>query len=139
MYCDSCLHVSGSCEYLRFLCGNCSVCLYKRKEEVEKFNTAETLAYTVESTLNDAGDKVDEGTKKEVKEKVKELRDAVTAKDLAKVESLTEELTKKIQEIGAKMYQEQPGEQQASQGEQQQAQGDKQDNEQTVDADFKEQ
>ncbi len=111
----------------------------KRKEEVEKFNTAETLAYTVESTLNDAGDKVDEGTKKEVKEKVKELRDAVTAKDLAKVESLTEELTKKIQEIGAKMYQEQPGEQQASQGEQQQAQGDKQDNEQTVDADFKEQ
>ncbi len=111
----------------------------KRKEEVEKFNTAETLAYTVESTLNDAGDKVDEGTKKEVKEKVKELRDAVTAKDLAKVESLTEELTKKIQEIGAKMYQEQPGEQQAPQGEQQQAQGDKQDNEQTVDADFKEQ
>ena len=111
----------------------------KRKEEVEKFNTAETLAYTVESTLNDAGDKVDEGTKKEVKEKVKELRDAVTAKDLAKVESLTEELTKKIQEIGAKMYQEQPREQQASQGEQQQAQGDKQDNEQTVDADFKEQ
>ncbi|MCL5955100.1 MAG: molecular chaperone DnaK [Candidatus Thermoplasmatota archaeon] len=111
----------------------------KRKEEVEKFNTAETLAYTVESTLNDAGDKVDEGTKKEVKEKVKELRDAVTAKDLAKVESLTEELTKKIQEIGAKMYQEQPGEQQASQGEQQHAQGDKQDNEQTVDADFKEQ
>ena len=111
----------------------------KRKEEVEKFNTAETLAYTVESTLNDAGDKVDEGTKKEVKEKVKELRDAVTAKDLTKVESLTEELTKKIQEIGAKMYQEQPREQQASQGEQQQAQGDKQDNEQTVDADFKEQ
>ncbi len=111
----------------------------KRKEEVEKFNTAETLAYTVESTLNDAGDKVDEVTKKEVKEKVKELRDAVTAKDLTKVESLTEELTKKIQEIGAKMYQEQPGEQQASQGEQQQAQGDKQDNEQTVDADFKEQ
>ncbi len=111
----------------------------KRKEEVEKFNTAETLAYTVESTLNDAGDKVDEGTKKEVKEKVKELRDAVTAKDLTKVESLTEELTKKIQEIGAKMYQEQPREQQAPQGEQQQAQGDKQDNEQTVDADFKEQ
>ncbi len=110
----------------------------KKKEEVEKFNAAETLAYTVESTLNDAGDKVDEGTKKEVKEKVKELREAVTAKDLAKVEALTEELSKKIQEIGAKMYQGQPGEQQTSQGEQQQAQGEKQDNEQTVDADFKE-
>ncbi len=110
----------------------------KKKEEVEKFNAAETLAYTVESTLNDAGDKVDEGTKKEVKDKVKELKEAVTAKDLAKVEALTEELSKKIQEIGAKMYQGQPGEQQTSQGEQQQAQGDKQDNEQTVDADFKE-
>ena len=110
----------------------------KKKEEVEKFNAAETLAYTVESTLNDAGDKVDEGTKKEVKDKVKELKEAVTAKDLAKVDALTEELSKKIQEIGAKMYQGQPGEQQTSQGEQQQAQGDKQDNEQTVDADFKE-
>ena len=110
----------------------------KKKEEVEKFNAAETLAYTVESTLNDAGDKVDEATKKEVKEKVKELREAVTAKDLGKVEPLTEELSKKIQEIGAKMYQGQPGEQQSSQGEQQQSQSDKQDNEQTVDADFKE-
>ncbi len=110
----------------------------KKKEEVEKLNSAETLAYTVESTLNDAGDKVDENTKKEVKDKVKELREAVSAKDLAKVESLTEELTKKIQEIGAKMYQGQPGEQQETQGQQQSEQGTQQGNEQTVDADFKE-
>lgn len=110
----------------------------KKKEEVEKLNSAETLAYTVESTINDAGDKIDENTKKEMKEKVKELKDAVTAKDLPKVESLTEELTKKIQEIGSKMYQGQPEEQQATQGQQQEAQGNQQDNEQTVDADFKE-
>ncbi len=111
----------------------------QKKEEIEKLNAAETLAYTVESTLNDAGDKIDENTKKEIKDKVKELRDAVSAKDMAKVESLSDELTKKIQEIGAKMYQAQPGEQQEAQGQQQESQGSSQQgNEQTVDADYKE-
>ncbi len=111
----------------------------QKKEEIEKLNAAETLAYTVESTLNDAGDKIDETTKNEVKDKVKELREAVSSKDMAKVESLSDELTKKIQEIGSKMYQEQPGEQQETQGQQQESQGnDQQGNEQTVDADFKE-
>ncbi|MCW6168525.1 MAG: molecular chaperone DnaK [Thermoplasmatales archaeon] len=80
----------------------------KKKEEIEKLNTAETLAYTVEKTVNDAGDKIDEGTKKDVLEKVKEMRSAISEKDLQKVDTLSQELSKKIQEIGAKMYQ-QPG------------------------------
>ncbi len=111
----------------------------KKKEEVEKLNTAENLAYTVESTLNDAGDKIDEAAKKEIQGKVKELRDAISAKELEKVDSLTEELSKKIQEVGAKMYQ-QTGAEGQEQGSQQQEQpgqtGDS--NEETVDADFKE-
>ena len=80
----------------------------KKKEEIEKLNAAETLAYTVEKTVNDAGDKIDEGTKKDVLEKVKEMRSAISEKDLQKVDTLSQELSKKIQEIGAKMYQ-QPG------------------------------
>ncbi|MCL4420921.1 MAG: molecular chaperone DnaK [Candidatus Thermoplasmatota archaeon] len=80
----------------------------KKKEEIEKLNAAETLAYTVEKTVNDAGDKIDEGTKKDVLEKVKEMRSAISEKDMEKVDTLSQELSKKIQEVGAKMYQ-QPG------------------------------
>lgn len=112
----------------------------KKKEEVEKLNTAENLAYTVESTLNDAKDKIDESTKKEVQEKVKELREAIAAKDLGKVDTLTEELSKKIQEIGSKMYEGQPGAEAQGQdfGQQGQAGQEQSAGEETVDADFKE-
>ncbi len=77
----------------------------KKKEEIEKLNSAETLAYTVEKTVSDAGDKIDESTKKDVLDKVKEIRNAISAKDLQKVDDLSQELSKEIQEIGAKMYQ----------------------------------
>ncbi|MFG1450473.1 MAG: molecular chaperone DnaK [Thermoplasmataceae archaeon] len=77
----------------------------KKKEEIEKLNTAETLAYTVEKTVNDAKDKIDEKTRKDILDEVKQLRDAMTAKDVSKVDTLSESLSKKIQEVGAKMYQ----------------------------------
>lgn len=116
----------------------------KKKEEVEKLNQAENLAYTVESTLNENKDKIDEGKRNEILEKVKEMKEAVSNKEMDKIEALTEELSKKIQEIGAQMYQGQPGaegqqapgpdgEQQA--GQQAQPEGS---SEETVDADFEE-
>ncbi|MEM3676412.1 MAG: Hsp70 family protein, partial [Thermoplasmataceae archaeon] len=76
-----------------------------RKEEVEKINTAESLAYTVEKTINEAGNKIDDTTKKEIQEKVKDLRDAISKKDIKKIDGLMDDLSKKIQEVGARMYQ----------------------------------
>ena len=112
----------------------------QKKEEVEKVNAAETLAYTVEKTINESGDKIDEASKNEVKEQVKELREAIAAKDTNKIEKLTETLSKKIQEVGAKLYQNpgaagpetDTGSQQSDSGQQQDTDG------KTVDADFKE-
>lgn len=112
----------------------------QKKEEVEKANTAETLAYTVEKTINESGDKIDEASKNEVKEQVKELREAIAAKDTKKIESLSETLSKKIQEIGAKLYQN-PGspDPEAATGQQQSGSEQQQDTDgKTVDADFKE-
>ncbi|MCL4335974.1 MAG: molecular chaperone DnaK [Candidatus Thermoplasmatota archaeon] len=112
----------------------------QKKEEVEKANTAETLAYTVEKTINESGDKIDEASKNEVKEQVKELREAIAAKDSKKIESLSETLSKKIQEIGAKLYQN-PGspDPEAATGQQQSGSEQQQDTDgKTVDADFKE-
>ncbi|MCL4438403.1 MAG: molecular chaperone DnaK [Candidatus Thermoplasmatota archaeon] len=77
----------------------------KKKEEIEKLNTAETLAYTVEKTVNDAKDKIDEKTRKDILDEVKQLRDAISAKDVSKVDTISESLSKKIQEVGTKMYQ----------------------------------
>lgn len=108
----------------------------KRKEEVEEINSAETLAYTVEKTVNEAGDKIDADTKTKIQSSVADLKKAIADKDLSKIKELSESLTKEIQEIGSKMYQTQEGETpQEPEGEEtgeQQAEGD----EKVVDAEF---
>ncbi|SMD30265.1 molecular chaperone DnaK [Picrophilus oshimae] len=108
----------------------------KAKEEIETINNAETLAYTAEKTINDAGDKIDESSKESVRSIVKDLRDAISSKDINKIKELSEKLTKEIQEIGTKMYQSQ-----ATQGASQnssQNNNSQNNNGDTVDADFKE-
>ena len=77
----------------------------KKKEMAEAVNSAETLAYTVEKTVNEAGDKVDKDSKDKILEKVKAIREAINAKDLDKIKQLQEELSKEIQDIGSKLYQ----------------------------------
>ena len=77
----------------------------KKKEVAEAVNSAETLAYTVEKTVNEAGDKVDKDSKDKILEKVKAIREAINAKDLDKIKQLQEELSKEIQDIGSKLYQ----------------------------------
>ena len=76
----------------------------QEKENIETLNNAESLAYTAEKTINDAGEKIDSATKDNIKAIVKDLRDAISQKDIPKVKEITEKLTKEIQEVGAKMY-----------------------------------
>lgn len=76
----------------------------KRKELVEVKNTADTLIYTVEKALRDAGDKVSEDVKKSITEKVdavKKVKDAGTKEEIQKA---TEELSREMQKIGEAMY-----------------------------------
>ena len=76
----------------------------KEKENIETLNSGETLAYTAEKTINEAGDRVDNATKENVKGIIKDLREAIANKDVDKTKELTEKLTKEIQEVGSKMY-----------------------------------
>ncbi len=76
----------------------------KEKENIETLNSGETLAYTAEKTINDAGDKIDNATKENIKGIIKDLREAIANKDVDKTKELTEKLTKEIQEVGSKMY-----------------------------------
>ncbi len=113
----------------------------KAKEEIETINNAETLAYTAEKTINDAGDKIDNASKESVRSIIKDLRDSISAKDINKIKELSEKLTKEIQDIGTKMYQASQNNQNASNGNASQntSQNASQNNNgDTVDADFKE-
>ncbi len=77
----------------------------KKMEEIEIINASESIAYLAEKTINEAGDKINEDEKNEIKELVKSLRESITAKDVAKMKEYLETISKKIQEIGARMYQ----------------------------------
>ena len=80
----------------------------KKKEEIEVRNNADTLVYTAEKSLKDAGDKVPADVKTEVEDKIKAVKEAKdgSAEDLkTKADALGESL----QKIGAAMYKDQPG------------------------------
>ncbi len=76
----------------------------KKKEDLEIKNTADTLVYTAEKAMKDAGDKLDENVKKNIEEKIKELKDIKDKNDIAEIKSKTEVLSSEIQKIGAEMY-----------------------------------
>ncbi len=81
----------------------------KKKELVEARNIADSLVYTAEKSLREAGDKVPEDIKKEVEEKVKEAKDAIAEEDLEKIKKATDNLGQSLQKIGPAMTQTPPG------------------------------
>src|SRR5437868_976146 len=77
----------------------------KQRELAESRNIAENAAYQSEKALDEAGDKVDESTKEDVRAAVKEVRDALetgSKEELdSKVEALTSAMTKASEQIYA--------------------------------------
>ncbi len=73
----------------------------EKKEMVEAKNLAETMAYSTEKALAEAGDKLEEDKKKPVEDKVKALRDEIAKEDATKegLETATKELTDAMQAI----------------------------------------
>lgn len=76
----------------------------QKKELIEAKNMADTLIYTSEKTLGDAGDKVDSNLKSDVEEKIKALKEVKDKDNLEEIKTQTESLSKALQEVGAKMY-----------------------------------
>ncbi|MCE5220711.1 MAG: molecular chaperone DnaK [Clostridium sp.] len=95
----------------------------KRQEEIQVRNDADSMIYTSEKTLEELGEKVDKDQKEKIEALVKELRDLIGGDDISAIKSKTEELTKVVQEVGAKIYQEAQQAQQAQQQAGQDAQG----------------
>jgi molecular chaperone DnaK len=80
-----------------------------RKEEVEARNQADSVIYAAEKTLRDLGDKVPGHVKDDVEAKVQAVRDALAGSDVSRIKRTTEELGTAMQQIGASMYEQQPG------------------------------
>ncbi|MGF7117213.1 molecular chaperone DnaK [Methanobacterium oryzae] len=111
-----------------------------RQEEIQIRNDADSMIYTSEKTLEELGDKVDAEQKEKIEALVKELRELVGGDDIAAIKAKTEELTKVVQEVGAKIYQQAQQAQQAQQQAEQGAQGDQgsqqANDDDTIDADY---
>lgn len=81
----------------------------KKKEKIEIKNNADTLVYTTEKLLRDAGDKIKAEDKKTIEEKVEALKKVKDSDDLETIKKASEELSLEAQKIGAAMYQQQAG------------------------------
>lgn len=80
------------------------------KEKIEAKNKADSLIYTAEKSVKDAGDKVPEDLKKEIEDKVKELKEAIEkAAGAAEIDTKAGELSTAIQKLGPLMSQQPEG------------------------------
>jgi molecular chaperone DnaK len=77
----------------------------KKKESIEAKNIADNLIYQSEKTIKDAGDKVTAEAKKEVEDKIAELKNIKDGDNIEEIKKKTEELSQAIQKVGAAMYQ----------------------------------
>ncbi len=77
----------------------------KKAEAVEVKNTAETLIFTTEKAIKDAGDKVSDDKKKPVEEKIEALKKVKDGEDIEAIKKATEELSTEAQKIGQELYQ----------------------------------
>jgi molecular chaperone DnaK len=83
----------------------------EKKEKIEVKNTADSLIFTSEKSLKDAGDKVNADVKKEVEEKISALKAVLDTGTKEEIETKTKDLSDSLQKVGQAMYQQQPGQQ----------------------------
>ena len=77
----------------------------KKKELVEAKNQAESLIFTTEKALKEAGDKISADKKKPVEEKIEALKKVKDGTDVDAIKKANEELTTEAGKIGQELYQ----------------------------------
>ncbi|EKD23078.1 MAG: hypothetical protein ACD_83C00068G0001, partial [uncultured bacterium] len=77
----------------------------KKRELVEARNNADTLIYTSEKTLKDAGDKVAPDDKRAIEDLVLALKNVKDKDEVEEIKKKTDELSQKLSEVGGKLYQ----------------------------------
>jgi molecular chaperone DnaK len=88
----------------------------EKKEKIETRNAADSLVFTAEKSLKDAGDKAKPELKKEVEEKISALKTILDTGTKEDIETKTKDLSDSLQKVGQAMYQQQSGNPSASSG-----------------------
>ena len=114
----------------------------KKKELIEVRNNAETLLYSAEKSLREAGDKIPEDKKTKVEEKMKELKEVLAKDGLEEIKNKTTEFSQVLSEMGEYLYKEQQDKEQQESSEQKPNEQEKQEKQEPEDkpkdADFEE-
>jgi len=76
----------------------------KKREGIEIRNAAETLVYSSEKALKDAGNKVKQETGKEVTEKIEAVKEALKSDNTDKIKETADKLSETIQKVGQELY-----------------------------------
>jgi molecular chaperone DnaK len=85
----------------------------KRKELVEARNNADQLVYSVEKTLKDLGDKVDQSEIDKANAAKDKVKKALEGDNLEEIKAASEELTQVVQQLSVKLYEQAAQQQQA--------------------------
>jgi molecular chaperone DnaK len=122
----------------------------KKKEEIEVINQADTLAYSTEKSLKEFGDKVSQTERADIEAKLNDLKQAIKDKNLQRIKTAMEDLTKASHKLAEEIYKQAAAKQKAGAGPQaggsaqaeepQQPKAEKRanDKEDIIDAEFKE-
>ena len=81
----------------------------KRKEAVDVKNNADNLVFQCEKAMADFGDKVSAEDKNAIQPKIDALKEACKGDDTADIKAKTDELSKAIQDLSTKIYQQAGG------------------------------
>ena len=95
-----------------------------KKDKIEARNAADSLIFTAEKTLRDAGDKVSSDIKKEVEDKVSALSAILETGTKEDLEAKTKDLSDSLQKVGQAMYSQSGSAQGQSSSSQQTTEGD---------------
>jgi molecular chaperone DnaK len=76
----------------------------KRKEMVETRNEADQLVYTVDKTIKDLGDKVEQAEIDKANAAKEALQEVLKGEDIEAIKKATEELSEIVQQLSVKMY-----------------------------------
>jgi len=86
-----------------------------KKEQVELKNQADSVAYSVEKSLKDFGDKVSQDDRLNIERKLTDLREALKTDDAARIKKAMEDLNQASHKLAEQVYKAQAQQQQQQQ------------------------
>ncbi|MCP4683274.1 MAG: molecular chaperone DnaK [Desulfobacterales bacterium] len=110
----------------------------KKRELIDARNMADSLIYTTEKSVKEAGDKVDEATTGEINQAIENLKKAMEGEDTEEIKRLSEELTQVSHKLAEAIYTQTTEEQAKAGGPEGEPDAAASQDEDVVDADFEE-